>query len=55
MKSRMNQAVVFDGRNLYEPALVEIFGIEYHGVGRSPRSRQIEDEETVRSRKLADG
>jgi hypothetical protein len=26
--------VVFDGRNLFEPSLVQSEGIEYHAVGR---------------------
>lgn len=26
--------VVFDGRNLYEPALIRSFGVEYHSIGR---------------------
>ena len=34
IKSRLKSPVVFDGRNLYEPALVSIFGIEYHAIGR---------------------
>jgi UDPglucose 6-dehydrogenase len=25
---------VFDGRNLYEPALIRGFGIDYHSIGR---------------------
>ena len=38
IKSRLKQAVVIDGRNLYEPALMTALGIEYIGVGRSNRS-----------------
>ncbi len=34
IRKRLKQPVVFDGRNLYEPALIHIFGIEYHGIGR---------------------
>jgi UDPglucose 6-dehydrogenase len=30
----MKRPVVFDGRNLYEPALMRSFGIEYHAIGR---------------------
>jgi len=26
--------VIFDGRNLFEPASVAAQGIEYHGIGR---------------------
>lgn len=35
IKTRLRSAIVFDGRNLYEPTLVKIFGIEYHAIGRS--------------------
>jgi UDPglucose 6-dehydrogenase len=34
IKKRLKQPVVFDGRNLYEPALIRIFGLEYHAIGR---------------------
>ena len=26
---------VFDGRNMYEPAMVRSFGLEYHSIGRA--------------------
>jgi UDPglucose 6-dehydrogenase len=26
--------VIFDGRNLYEPAIVESHGLEYYAIGR---------------------
>jgi UDPglucose 6-dehydrogenase len=31
---RLRKPVVFDGRNLYTPAFVKRFGIEYHCIGR---------------------
>jgi UDPglucose 6-dehydrogenase len=34
IKARLKQPVVFDGRNLFEPASVTALGIEYHGIGR---------------------
>lgn len=34
VKSRLKQPVIFDGRNLFEPASVTGQGIEYHGIGR---------------------
>ncbi len=34
IKSMLKQPVVFDGRNLYEPGLMQIMGIEYQGIGR---------------------
>jgi UDPglucose 6-dehydrogenase len=37
MKARLRAPVVFDGRNLYEPALMRHFGIEHHGIGRGAR------------------
>jgi UDPglucose 6-dehydrogenase len=39
IKSSLTQPVVFDGRNLYEPALMRALGIEYIGVGRGSASR----------------
>ncbi|WP_280153966.1 UDP-glucose/GDP-mannose dehydrogenase family protein [Piscinibacter sp. XHJ-5] len=34
IKSLLRQPVVIDGRNLYEPRLVQAMGIEYMGIGR---------------------
>ena len=34
IRSRLAQAVIFDGRNLYEPAQVEALGIQYYAIGR---------------------
>jgi UDPglucose 6-dehydrogenase len=34
IKARLKQPVVFDGRNLYAPALVRAMGIEYFSIGR---------------------
>ncbi|HMM86817.1 UDP-glucose/GDP-mannose dehydrogenase family protein [Azohydromonas sp.] len=37
MRDALKQPVVFDGRNLFDPALVAGFGIEYHAIGRAAR------------------
>ena len=34
IKSELKQPVIFDGRNLYEPALMKTLGIEHHAIGR---------------------
>jgi UDPglucose 6-dehydrogenase len=34
IKAKLKQAVIFDGRNLYEPAQVRASGIEYFPIGR---------------------
>ena len=34
IKEHLKHPVIFDGRNLFEPACAADFGIEYHGVGR---------------------
>ena len=34
IRASLNTPVVFDGRNLYEPATVEAAGIAYYGIGR---------------------
>jgi len=39
IKSLLKQALVFDGRNLYEPALMKSAGITYFGIGRGLQSR----------------
>jgi UDPglucose 6-dehydrogenase len=31
---KLKRAIIFDGRNLYEPTSMKEFGIEYHGIGR---------------------
>jgi UDPglucose 6-dehydrogenase len=34
MKNSMRQAVIFDGRNIYDPAHVRDLGFTYYGIGR---------------------
>jgi UDPglucose 6-dehydrogenase len=34
LKRSLKTPVIFDGRNLYEPAVVRSHGIEYHAIGR---------------------
>ena len=34
IKQALKQPVIFDGRNLYEPAMVRGHGLEYHAIGR---------------------
>jgi UDPglucose 6-dehydrogenase len=34
IKGALKQPVIFDGRNIYDPMLVERHGIEYYGIGR---------------------
>jgi len=34
IKRELSQPVIFDGRNLYNPAQMEELGIEYYGIGR---------------------
>jgi UDPglucose 6-dehydrogenase len=41
IKSTLRQPVVFDGRNIYEPALMQAFGIEYAGIGRGATVRPV--------------
>jgi UDPglucose 6-dehydrogenase len=35
LKRRLKQPLIFDGRNLYDPALARAAGLEYFGIGRS--------------------
>lgn len=39
MKLKLKYPVIFDGRNLYDPAAMTDIGIEYHGIGRSVLTR----------------
>jgi UDPglucose 6-dehydrogenase len=34
IKTALNEPVIFDGRNLYDPAVVSAAGLEYHAIGR---------------------
>ena len=34
LKESLADAVIFDGRNLYEPEMVEHFGLQYYAIGR---------------------
>ncbi len=36
MRALMKSPVIFDGRNQYEPKVMQEAGFEYHGIGRSP-------------------
>ncbi len=35
IKATLKQPVIFDGRNLYDPAFVKQFGLKYLAIGRS--------------------
>ncbi|HUY84838.1 MAG TPA: UDP-glucose/GDP-mannose dehydrogenase family protein [Steroidobacteraceae bacterium] len=37
IKARLASPVIFDGRNLYDPALMEKMGFSYYGIGRGKR------------------
>jgi UDPglucose 6-dehydrogenase len=34
INARLKNPVIFDGRNLFEPADIKALGFEYHGIGR---------------------
>ena len=34
LKAELKDSVIFDGRNLYDPHMVESLGLAYYGVGR---------------------
>ena len=34
-KAALSQPLIFDGRNLYEPATMRKQGVEYHAIGRA--------------------
>ncbi len=35
IRTTLSNPVIFDGRNIYDPALVKSFGLKYYGIGRS--------------------
>jgi len=35
LKAALSQPLIFDGRNLYEPATMRKQGVEYHAIGRA--------------------
>lgn len=37
LQAKMKQALIFDGRNLYDPLKMKEAGIEYYGIGRQAR------------------
>ena len=40
MRKPMKTPVIFDGRNLYEPAQMKAAGFTYHCIGRAPSARR---------------
>jgi len=40
IKASLKTPVIFDGRNLYEPSLVQAAGLDYLAIGRSGRAGQ---------------
>jgi UDPglucose 6-dehydrogenase len=34
IRAALKHAVIFDGRNLYDPGLVQRFGLHYFAIGR---------------------
>ena len=36
MKQKMTTPIVFDGRNLFDPATMARLGFRYHSIGRAP-------------------
>jgi UDPglucose 6-dehydrogenase len=42
VKSKLKNAIIFDGRNLFEPKDIKVVGLEYFGVGRGNMQVAIE-------------
>ena len=43
IRSSLKQPLVFDGRNLFDPALLATLGIEYHAIGRAAKPSSLGD------------
>jgi UDPglucose 6-dehydrogenase len=41
MHEELRDKVIFDGRNLYDPARVEAIGLAYYGIGRGRSIKKI--------------
>ena len=41
IKHSLKQPVIFDGRNLFDPKRMHEKGIEYHGIGRSEKTKAL--------------
>jgi UDPglucose 6-dehydrogenase len=48
MKSELKQPVIFDGRNLYDPALMKALEFTYYSVGRRPVHAELEAAQLTR-------
>jgi UDPglucose 6-dehydrogenase len=42
LKELLSAPRIFDGRNLYDPALLARLGFEYYGIGRGKTASRIE-------------
>jgi len=42
IKQELNDPVIIDGRNLYDPGVLQSFGITYYGIGRGQSVKAIE-------------
>jgi UDPglucose 6-dehydrogenase len=38
IKRRLKQPAIFDGRNLYDPGMMQSLGFEYYAIGRGQPS-----------------
>ena len=42
IKQELTESIIFDGRNLYDPILLESLGISYYGIGRGNSVKTID-------------
>ena len=47
IRSRLKSPLIFDGRNLYDPAHVKAAGLEYFAIGRRPPAEVRHEEINV--------
>jgi UDPglucose 6-dehydrogenase len=43
LRRRLKEPLVFDGRNLFDPALMKSMGVQYHAIGRAARGVAASD------------
>jgi UDPglucose 6-dehydrogenase len=49
MRCSLEQPIVFDGRNVYDPETMAGFGFEYHSIGRPRGAARVSDLEPLRT------
>jgi UDPglucose 6-dehydrogenase len=47
IKEKLNAPLIFDGRNLYDPAYLEKLGFDYYAIGRGKQTTRVDEEAVI--------